>query len=737
MAFRRWQDVTAVAKAEKENLAKGLSILHYNGRRGAWRAWMSFVEKQIQDSAHLGVAMQNFSLKRLKLAYRQLQKWAEFTLNEAAGATVATKTLKNLQLASFLDGWSEWAGHKMKAQRNKDIALAGFKNFYLLRAVTTWLTRHRDTLDYIGAEREWAECHHCVAMDVQRQMVIERLSRLDINEKLKQETQDELETRLAAGVLPFCKNGCGAVPVAEYVTMLIDDVRNAQRDELLQEAVEMYNALIQKVGPFYRSDIIDDMHGDTELLHNMGHGEPVGSTISLEAWTGFFIKSHEAFDSETGKGDSWLRCMLQTLTRNIFGMKHRINIATTEVTQSRLTKEATAAYDLLTLEGPSMALMLNEEGVPEYNYVVTEEDLVDTVGDASLLPDLTDEEADGITMTEWHQYIKESAAKKGHHGTEWMQVVMHNMSGRLVASDGIEVPQTSTSTSKAAQLVERYKKEQHEVFELIAAAGGDVTTMRRQDLVRAHKGDFGMWDRMDADESGEVTHSEWRDCLIRICEEKGEAKAEKWLSSLLATLQKNCIYIDAEHAEAAHEVFKLVSSAGGDMDSMRKEDFVKAKGDPDFFDMMDTDEDGVAVVSEWYSFLTAQSAGRGESGNKWLGEYLAELKKQVLTFVDENEQNATEVFHLLAEEGGDMFTIRKEDLVRAHKGDFKIYEAMDGDADGSVTIAEWRDWLWATRDKKGPGKGPKWLKQLLTTLRTNLKDGVREGKQAPHWNTGA
>ena len=44
---------------------------------------------------------------------------------------------------------------------------------------------------------------------------------------------------------------------------------------------------------------------------------------------------------------------------------------------------------------------------------------------------------------------------------------------------------------------------------------------------------------------------------------------------------------------------------------------------------------------------------------------------------------------------------------------------MDHDKDALVTCEEWMSWLKTTHDKKGPGKGGKWMLQLLYTLRTN------------------
>ena len=87
----------------------------------------------------------------------------------------------------------------------------------------------------------------------------------------------------------------------------------------------------------------------------------------------------------------------------------------------------------------------------------------------------------------------------------------------------------------------------------------------------------------------------------------------------------------------------------------------------------------------------------------------------------EIEQQAREVFTLTAASGGVATTVRKEDLVRAHNGDFKVFEKMDKNSDGEVTLDEWIVFLKRTKKKKGPKKWEKWITGFLTTLSTNLK----------------
>ena len=69
------------------------------------------------------------------------------------------------------------------------------------------------------------------------------------------------------------------------------------------------------------------------------------------------------------------------------------------------------------------------------------------------------------------------------------------------------------------------------------------------------------------------------------------------------------------------------------------------------------------------------------------------------------------------DEGG----IRKAELVRAHGGDFMIFEGMDTDNDGKVTLEEWHDWLKKTHQEKG-ADGDRWLTTILDTMCENLAE---------------
>jgi len=64
--------------------------------------------------------------------------------------------------------------------------------------------------------------------------------------------------------------------------------------------------------------------------------------------------------------------------------------------------------------------------------------------------------------------------------------------------------------------------------------------------------------------------------------------------------------------------------------------------------------------------------------------------------------------------------ITKEQLVAAHGHDFKLFEQIDRDGDGVVTLTEWHEFLRRTHVERGL-KGDKWLLSILATLSRRLK----------------
>ena len=68
----------------------------------------------------------------------------------------------------------------------------------------------------------------------------------------------------------------------------------------------------------------------------------------------------------------------------------------------------------------------------------------------------------------------------------------------------------------------------------------------------------------------------------------------------------------------------------------------------------------------------------------------------------------------------DKNTMSKAELIKAHNGDFKLFEQLDGDSDGRVTLDEWHTFLERKHMEKGD-KGDVWLRSVFHTLRKNAE----------------
>lgn len=88
------------------------------------------------------------------------------------------------------------------------------------------------------------------------------------------------------------------------------------------------------------------------------------------------------------------------------------------------------------------------------------------------------------------------------------------------------------------------------------------------------------------------------------------------------------------------------------------------------------------------------------------------------------DEKCKQVFQLVAASGGEIDTVRKEDLVRAHKGEDEIFEEMDLDSSGDITLLEWMKFIRVTVQAKG-AQGQEWLQSWLTLLRTNVSPSNR------------
>ena len=112
------------------------------------------------------------------------------------------------------------------------------------------------------------------------------------------------------------------------------------------------------------------------------------------------------------------------------------------------------------------------------------------------------------------------------------------------------------------------------------------------------------------------------------------------------------------------------------------------------------------------------------------------------------QTDAESVFRLVAglTPDDDESTISKPELIKAHHGDFKLFEQLDADSDGRITIDEWHRFLQSKHTEMG-GKGDAWLRSVLHTLRQNIKQGdgdrshegcmVPEGQKVPEATAAA
>ena len=187
-----------------------------------------------------------------------------------------------------------------------------------------------------------------------------------------------------------------------------------------------------------------------------------------------------------------------------------------------------------------------------------------------------------------------------------------------------------------------------------------------------------------------------------------EAKASGWSQRLLAVRKAESEEAIEEEAaaaaerKAAPEKKAVEENTAADAEKEHLADEIIQRADA----TMKVDDEAAADLK-----ATAKSSQSPEEEDE---EDLPDLRPEI-------EQQAREVFTLTAASGGVATTVRKEDLVRAHNGDFKVFEKMDKNSDGEVTLDEWIVFLKRTKKKKGPKKWEKWITGFLTTLSTNLK----------------
>jgi len=74
--------------------------------------------------------------------------------------------------------------------------------------------------------------------------------------------------------------------------------------------------------------------------------------------------------------------------------------------------------------------------------------------------------------------------------------------------------------------------------------------------------------------------------------------------------------------------------------------------------------------------------------------------------------------------------MHKDELIKAHHGDFHLFDELDFDSDGRVTSEEWHAFLKRNHAEKAH-KGDEWLRSMFHTLRQNIEqDGNSQSDKA-------
>jgi len=245
-------------------------------------------------------------------------------------------------------------------------------------------------------------------------------------------------------------------------------------------------------------------------------------------------------------------------------------------------------------------------------------------------------------------------------------------------------------------------------------------------------------------------------------EDKNKKKAgygDKWLRSMLNTLEVGCTQHDLENEEAPEEAaereeptaamlelanllyIRITSFSDGE--HMVKSDLVAAHhGDFMIFNTIDIDSNNVITLEEWMAWLhethMEKRKKRRGSGDKWLTNLLHTLEvgctQYELEIQNETEDEAAlrdGPQEVMLEMAGLIFKrmeaysadpgLARIDFGAANHGDFSWFDSMDNNRNQTVVLEEWMSYFHEThcqKRKKEQGSGDKWMLETLVILET-------------------